>query len=168
MLPAIIDVEASGFGKRSYPIEVGVVLPDGASHCFLIKPDQSWTHWDEQAEALHGITRETLRQHGKEPAVVASALNRLLAGQTIYTDAWSFDLSWLGKLHDIADVPQRYRLDTLRGLLSEVQSEHWHEIKARIVIEMQLTRHRASADARIIQETFRRSLEESQALPRSA
>ena len=32
MTPIVIDVEASGFGKGSYPIEVGVVLPDGSRH----------------------------------------------------------------------------------------------------------------------------------------
>ena len=40
MAPIIIDIEASGFGRGSYPIEVGLVLPDGTPHCFLIAPDR--------------------------------------------------------------------------------------------------------------------------------
>ena len=32
--PTIIDVEASGFGPRSYPIEIGVAL-ESARHCLL-------------------------------------------------------------------------------------------------------------------------------------
>ena len=49
-IPAIIDIEASGFGRGSYPIEVGFALPDRTSYSFLIKPAQSWTHWSEDAE----------------------------------------------------------------------------------------------------------------------
>jgi hypothetical protein len=48
-LPAIIDLEASGFGKGSYPIEVGFVLPEGAMYCTLIQPAPHWRHWDDKA-----------------------------------------------------------------------------------------------------------------------
>jgi hypothetical protein len=34
----VIDVEASGFGRGSYPIEVGFVLPDGEAVCTLVRP----------------------------------------------------------------------------------------------------------------------------------
>ena len=37
-VPTILDLEASGFGRDSYPIEVGYVLPDGSSFCSLIRP----------------------------------------------------------------------------------------------------------------------------------
>ena len=30
-LPAVLDVEASGFGAGSYPIEVGIAMPDGTT-----------------------------------------------------------------------------------------------------------------------------------------
>jgi hypothetical protein len=33
--PIIIDVEASGFGGHSYPIEVGVALDVGAERLFI-------------------------------------------------------------------------------------------------------------------------------------
>ena len=46
--PYIIDVEASGFGNGSYPIEVGVVLNNGEKFCTLIVPAANWTHWDEE------------------------------------------------------------------------------------------------------------------------
>ena len=44
--PLIIDVEASGFGSKSYPIEIGVALNDGQRFCTLILPAPNWTHWD--------------------------------------------------------------------------------------------------------------------------
>ena len=37
-VPNIIDVEASGFGPHSYPIEVGLALGDGSKFCSLILP----------------------------------------------------------------------------------------------------------------------------------
>jgi hypothetical protein len=45
--PIIIDVEASGLGHGSYPIEVGFALADGETHCRLIKPEEDWQHWFE-------------------------------------------------------------------------------------------------------------------------
>ena len=83
MVPAIIDIEASGFGNGSYPIEVGLALPDGSTHCFIIRPASNWTHWDSSAQAIHGISRETLIESGKPPPEVADSLNRLVAGQKV-------------------------------------------------------------------------------------
>ena len=34
--PLIIDVEASGFGPTSYPIEIGLALDDGHKYCILV------------------------------------------------------------------------------------------------------------------------------------
>ena len=51
-VPACLDMEASGFGRHSYPIEVGFVLGDGQSWCTLIRPAADWTHWDPAAERL--------------------------------------------------------------------------------------------------------------------
>lgn len=48
--PLIIDVDASGFGDTSYPIEVGVALEQGRKFCTLISPAPERTHWDEAAE----------------------------------------------------------------------------------------------------------------------
>ena len=41
--PLIIDVEASGFGATSYPIEVGVALDGRDNFCSLILPASDWT-----------------------------------------------------------------------------------------------------------------------------
>lgn len=157
MIPAIVDVEASGFGAGSYPIEVGVVLSNKSIHCFLIKPEDSWVHWDKSAEALHGISREMLIKNGRPIREVADALNRLLVGQTVYSDAWGYDSSWLGKLYDAADMLQGFRLETLRAILSEQQMVVWERVRLEVLDELNLKRHRASADARIIQVTYERS-----------
>lgn len=157
MLPTIIDIEASGFGRKSYPIEVGLAMPDGKTHCFIISPPDHWTFWDEEAEAVHGITRELLMEHGREPIDVCNSLNQLLLGQRVYSDAWSHDISWLGKLFDLIQVPQLFQMDSLRTLMSEEQVIHWHPTKDVVIGELNLNRHRASSDAMIIQETFKRT-----------
>ena len=158
MVPAIVDIEASGFGVGSYPIEVSVVLSDQSVHCFLISPEESWVHWDKDAEALHGISRKMLLEYGRPIREVADALNRLLLGQTVYSDAWSYDSSWLGKLFDAADMLQGFRLETLRVILSERQMAIWESVRLEVLDELKLKRHRASADARIIQVTYERTL----------
>lgn len=42
--PLIIDLEASGFGRDSYPIEVGVALDYDRKFCSLIRPQPQWAH----------------------------------------------------------------------------------------------------------------------------
>jgi salicylate hydroxylase len=49
--PIIIDVEASGFGARSDPIDVGVAMEDDAKYCALISPAPEW---DLEADVLVG------------------------------------------------------------------------------------------------------------------
>jgi len=149
--PCIIDVEASGFGAGSYPIEVGFVLPTGRAVCTLIRPEPDWTHWDEAAERLHGITRQAAMQHGLPAAKVAELLNRELAGRTVYSDAWSHDYSWLGRLFDAADRPQGFKLEHLRQLLDERQLDRLDEAKREARSALQVQRHRASSDARVLQ-----------------
>lgn len=157
-MPDIIDVEASGFGRGSYPIEVGVALATGRTACFLIRPFDDWTHWTTEAESLHHISRCILHAHGQSPFRVAELLNDLLAGRMVYTDAWGFDSSWLGLLHERTGIPARYRLETLSALLSEAQRARWDEHKAHARQELGLMRHRASADALVLQRAYESSL----------
>jgi len=157
MTPIIVDVEASGFGKGSYPIEIGLVLPDGTPHCFLLAPARHWTAWEPEAEKLHGISRETLEAYGRPLQEVAWRLNELLRDKTVYSDAWSFDMCWLGKLFDAAHMPQTFRVAPLQEALGEHQMEKWDNAKAKVIEELDLQRHRASGDARILQETYRRT-----------
>lgn len=155
----IIDVEASGFGTGSYPIEVGVAFPDGNTQCYLIKPEENWTHWDKKAEAVHGIKLETLAEYGTDARTVAQHLNSLLRGETVYCDGWSKDISWLATLFESVDNTPLFRIETLTKLLSETQLNNWENIKTNVIQELGLTRHRASADALILQHTYQRSFD---------
>ena len=156
LAPTVLDVEASGFGRKGYPIEVGFVLPDGHGYCTLIRPEPHWTHWDAQAAAMHHISRAILLARGLPVAQVASAINARLQGQTVYTDGWVNDYSWLGALFDAADMTPAFKLENLRALLDEQQADQWHTVKALVSSERGVQRHRASADARLLQLTLLR------------
>ena len=152
--PPIIDIEASGFGARSYPIEVGVVMPDGEAYCSLIQPLDDWTHWDPKAEAVHRVSRAVLMEHGRRPDEVARQLNQQLRGRTVYCDAWYHDYTWLGRLFDAVGLLQAFRLEDIRTLLSHEQMACWDQAKQAIIGQLGMNRHRASNDARIIQLTL--------------
>lgn len=154
LMPPFIDVEASGFGRGSYPLEIGLALSDGRSMCRLIRPLEGWIHWDEKAEQLHGISRELVMASGFEAGDVAQWLNTELAGQVVYTDAWGNDNSWVARLFSEMGLIPRFRLETLRLLLSEEQALLWHDVKAKVISEQRFKRHRASYDARILQLSY--------------
>lgn len=156
LAPTILDLEASGFGRGSYPIEIGFVEASGLPFCSLIQPAPEWAHWDAEAEALHGISRELLLRHGRPREWVADELNRRLAGQTVYSDSWGHDYSWLSKLFDGAGRFPRFRLEDLRRLLSEDEASRWNAVQQEVRAEAQVRRHRASADAKVLQMTLMR------------
>ncbi len=152
--PNIVDVEASGFGGLSYPIEIGLSMDCGKRYCSLIKPDRGWTHWDDSAENVHGISRSTLEEKGQPVGIVARDLNRLLEGKVVYTDGWVVDEPWVIRLFDAAKVRRGFRMYDIQTIMSEPQMDRWHSVKKQVMKKLKLTRHRASNDARIIQETF--------------
>jgi hypothetical protein len=160
--PIIMDFEASGFGRGSYPIEVGLVDDAGKGWCSLILPDQEWHHWDPDVVEVHGISRDVLIQHGKPCAVVADHLNRTLRGRVAYCDGWAHDYVWMSQLFEAAGRTPLFRLEDLRLILSPEQQALWHPVKERVARESaDLSRHRASDDARLIQATWIRSLDAS-------
>jgi hypothetical protein len=163
--PSIIDVEASGFGPQSYPIEVGVAMASGERYSTLILPASEWTYWDPEAEKVHRVTREILRNHGKPIREVATKLNDLLKRKTVYSDGWVVDKPWITQLFDRAGVRQLFRVSPIETILSEAQMNLWHETKSDLIREQNLERHRASIDAFVIQETYVRPRMALQSLP---
>ena len=156
--PSIIDLEASGFGPHSYPIEAGVILADGTRYCQLIRPDESWTHWDDEAETVHGIARATLLEHGLPAKEVAGNLNSLIEGSTVYSDAWVVDLPWLRTLFWAAQIEMQFHVSPLESILDEKQIEIWDETRQKVQQSTEQPRHRASTDAEIIKTTFEETL----------
>ena len=152
----VLDIEASGFGPLSYPIEIGLVSNTGNRYCTLIKPHFDWNDWSQEAEGVHGISRDQLVNHGVDIVEVASQLNKLLKGQTVYSDGWVVDDPWLIRLFDKANVNREFYFYDISTTLSEYELEQWHRIKHYVIMDLRLMRHRASNDALVIQETYNR------------
>lgn len=153
---AVLEIEASGLVSTSFPIEAGFVLPDGTSYCVLIQPLPDWPQWDAKARRTHGIEWATLLRHGRAPADVACELNRRLHGLTVYCDAAAPQPAWLATLFAAAGCDHTFRLAPIRSLLSDREAAYWSVLKAQVTAEMRLQRHRASANARVVQATLQR------------
>ncbi|PCK09485.1 MAG: hypothetical protein COA42_03645 [Alteromonadaceae bacterium] len=154
--PAIIDIEASGFGPNSYPIEVGLVLENGTRYCRLIAPDPEWTEWSEDAEKIHHISRKDIQEYGVSLTDVAEELNILLENKTVYSDGWVVDEPWMIKLFDKAKVRRRFFMNDILTIMREEVLDTWHTVKNQVINELQLTLHHAPHDALIIQTTYAR------------
>lgn len=152
--PIILDIEASGFGASSYPIEVGIALDSETRFCRLIRPQTDWQHWSEEAQGLHGISRTMLMNKGAPVQQVCIELNQLLAGRTVYSDGWVVDSPWLSRLYESAGMRMTFELSQLELILSEHQMDNWHLEKSRILAQTTEQRHRASHDAAIILQTY--------------
>jgi hypothetical protein len=155
--PCILDIEASGFGRHSYPIEVGYVLPDGRARCTLIRPPPHWTHWDAGAEQVHHISRDVLLQHGRPADEVARMLNQDLGGRTVYCDGWAHDYPWLAALYDEAGLAPGFKLESVRTLLDEAHLARLPDLQRQALQDLGVARHRASADARALQLAIERA-----------
>ena len=149
--PCVIDIEASGFGRSSYPIEIGYIREDGQAWCTLVRPAADWTHWDAQAEAVHRIPRDALLQHGRSAHDVARRLNDDLGERTVYCDGWAHDYTWLAALFEVAGVSPRFRLASVRQLLDEARLERLDALRQGAFASLGIARHRASSDARALQ-----------------
>lgn len=101
-----IDFEASSLGKESYPIEVAWVFEDGRGEEYLIRPAPWWTEWNDAAEAIHHISRDTLIRIGVPHDVVAKRMVDALSEHDLLASAPSWDGKWLSNLLRSADFPR--------------------------------------------------------------
>ena len=158
-----LDFEASSLGRHSYPIEVAWVFEDGKGESHLIRPAPDWADWAIDAEAIHGISRDTLIAQGRPVGEVARRMIDVLTGHDLHASAPSWDGKWMSALLRAAGLPRHaLRLsdteaaraaaaaESLRGRVPE------HELAARVAavladvgqwLELQPVRHRALADA---------------------
>lgn len=167
--PTIIDIEASGFGSRSYPIEIGAVKANGERYCALIAPQPEWDHWSDSAQAIHGITRTLIESRGRQPCDICNELNAFLGEITAYSDAWTHDNPWLNRLFFAGRVKPSFHLSPIEMIATEAQLLLWDKTKRLLEKRLDIKRHRASGDAYLIQQTFietRRLIDTKPALAR--
>ena len=105
---------------------------------------------------MHGIGRSTRVAPGQAVRDVALALNRDLAGHTVYCDGWAHDDPWLAALFGAADLRAGFRLESVSALLDEARLARLDAARQDAHSEMGLTRHRAGNDARALQRALTR------------
>lgn len=149
----VIDFEASGLNKSSYPIEVGVIGENGR-YSSLICQEEPWTYWSKDSEAVHGISTEELVEGGLEAIVVAKELNRLLDCATVYTDCKKWDQFWLDVLFECCGLTPTFQLVHLPLELNEDQGELFLTAYENIKNGGSYTEHRALDDALLIYESL--------------
>lgn len=173
-----LDCEASSLHPSlSNPIEIAWGGPVGPIESYLINPFPSqdgWTDWDPQAQTLHGLSQDYLRQNGKLPREVAEAICRSLAGKTVYTDAPEYDGFWIRRLlvAGLGTNSCNIYVDHIDSLLTGILTKDYWElstdkhgperhIKAlcaqawRTVISDGLSPHRAGNDLMYLRELYR-------------
>ncbi len=154
--PTFIDFEASSLDLlSSYPIEVGICLPSGETRSWLIKPHVLWKDWSEKAARIHGISKTLLQEEGKEISEVITELNSIISG-TVYCDAWAFDSFWLHRLFKAGKCEPNFELDSITSILDSEQIDQWQDIRAGVIDELKLVRHRAANDALILHKTWKK------------
>jgi DNA polymerase III epsilon subunit-like protein len=139
-----IDLEASGLGRESYPIEVAWKNDEtGEQDSFLINPDsaEDWHYWDDHAEEIHGIERKELKKKGLDIISACKRLNEKLKGKTLISDAVEFDFFWLSRLFQATGMNPSFQMAGLDRVLSKEQ-----RIQFGFLAKAQRRRHRALDD----------------------
>ncbi len=156
--PIILDIEASGFGVGSYPVEIGYVDAEGHSWYALVQPQLEWQHWDDSAQALHMQSRADLQAFGLSVRQIAQHLNQHFVGKTVYSDGWYQDYVWLHSLFEAAEMTPLFKLEDLRLQLSESQKAVWHDTKQVVIASLAARTHNAATDAKVLQLTWLQTL----------
>lgn len=156
---AFVDVEASGLGPYSWPIEVGWGFHGQPPRSVLVRPVEAWSMraWEKSAEALHGIPPDRLLMEGRDPLDVALGLNAALGEATVYSDAPDYDSFWLFRLYDAAGVRPNYTLADLGDLLRPVWDGEPDDLVAQAAKTAPHT-HRAAHDVRHLQVMYELAL----------
>ncbi|MDO7841047.1 3'-5' exonuclease family protein [Sphingomonas immobilis] len=118
---AIIDFEASCLPEygESFPIEVALAKLDGSTRSWLIRMAPEWQDWDwsDEAEALHGISRDMLAEYGQPAEQVLRELAAEAAGVDVYADC-DLDAYWLETLAQACRAPVPFAIRYLGELLA--------------------------------------------------
>ncbi len=161
---AFIDLEASGLGPKSWPIEVGWGFHGWPPRSLLIKPAEAWSleAWEKSAEELHQISPDKLIREGTPPLEVALVLNAAFANAEVFSDAPSFDGFWLYRLYEAAGVRANFKLHNLASLISSLTDVTPEELTEKASQKAPHT-HRAEQDVRHMQALYQLALDEAAA-----
>lgn len=147
----VIDFEASGLSKQSYPIEVG--LTNGSTeYQSLIKPMQHWLYWSYASGAVHKIKRAELLTDGTEALKVAQRLNELATNQIVYCHSVQWDGFWCNALFSDNGIKCAFEIRDIQELIADSDSTLEAFLNAQTILQssQKFTAHRALDDALVI------------------
>lgn len=157
----VIDFEASGLNHLSYPIQVGVCGAD-SEYSAYIRPEDSWTYWNDDSQDIHNIPRPLLFDIGKPAKQVAEELNEFLGDHVAYCDGGTYDIHWGNALYEATGVERSWRYGNICkyaadavGAVSIYDASGgvpWHVIKDKLAEQQDLVQHDALNDARMIRQ----------------
>lgn len=150
----VMDIEASGFGRDSYPIEIGIVMADGSEYQTLVRPESGWWHWEKSAQDVHGITRSDLFKYGRSVSQVGRDINQMCAGAVLYSDCWVHDSYWFRRLFDASHIAPLAQCKAMEYLLGDEQQQQYQTVKQQLASRLGLPMHRALNDAIVIQKAL--------------
>lgn len=151
----VIDFEASSL-VDGFPVSVGIAPSDGQLFYALVKPHAEWDmgyRWDPNSEAVHGLSRQHLMQHGREAAAVVVGMRNMFGDDVAFmSDAPGHDKNWLDELISVSRTtfsPKMYRA-TPEMRLTTLFDEHRVETEAVLKIKAlraNMHTHNALSDA---------------------
>ncbi|BFT31158.1 hypothetical protein D210916BOD24_23340 [Alteromonas sp. D210916BOD_24] len=154
-----LDIESSGFGDASYPIEVAWMSEQGLSDDFLIKPCADWLergYWDDHAEhSVHGISKAQLLAEGIDTFSAVSRLNESLQGKLLFCDMLALDGEWLTTLFIQARVAPFFKLADINQLYEFWGADKTDAFKQIINQLARDKQHRARSDAEHYIQAFK-------------
>lgn len=118
-------------------------------------PVEYWTHWDWNAQSIHGIERAELAA-GSPPAVVAARLNALAARAIVYSDAPGFEAWWAEKLFEAAEIEPTFSIGDINDLADRLDTAEAGRLRAWLALAKK--RHRAADDAERALKGFARAV----------
>lgn len=154
----VIDFEASGLTRSSYPIEVGIT--NGViNYSSLIKPMIHWSHWNEEAESIHRITLDSIRSNGKDPLQVAIDMNSFLNTSIIYCDNIHWDRFWLNVLFSDNGLSPTFKILDIQDIIkTDLQLQRYEIKRNELYQSCVFQKHRALDDAKSIHAALMHSL----------
>jgi len=160
-----LDFEASSLADASYPIEVGWVFEDGEGESWLVRPAEGWDDWNAGAQAIHGLSRQTLLTDGAPYDVVARRMVEALAGHELFASAPSWDGKWLSVLLRRAGLPRKAL--TLRDTdeanaarIAEILTPALDGAAIEVLTPGVIRRARMERDGRVVRHRAREDAEE--------
>lgn len=153
----VIDFEASSLRNNSYPIQVAI-CNSSDSYSAYIRPEDHWTDWHMDSQAIHSIPRPMLFDVGKSPTQVAKEVNDFLGDEIAYCDGGIYDIHWANVLYEAAAITKSwcygdvvsYALEGQNRSVQMATGMTWFDLKQHTADKLQLKQHDALNDVQII------------------